>query len=97
LFGCTAGAPVADVFVAFSWLFGGETREAEAPVSSRFRYLSKVPALIRFRQRDEAGRPPCPDWYGDREWNVNLFGTYAFTNTEFAPNPFVGGHRAKYQ
>src|SRR6267378_6462770 len=42
LFGCTAGAPVADVFVAFSWLFGGEHAEAEAPVSSRFRYLNKV-------------------------------------------------------
>ena len=30
---------------------------------------------------------PCPEWYGDREWNVSLWGTYAFTNTEFAPNP----------
>src|SRR6476661_3724046 len=40
LFGCTAGAPVADVFVAFSWLFGGERAEAEAPVSSRFRYFT---------------------------------------------------------
>src|SRR6185369_6403905 len=38
LFGCIAGAPVADVFVAFSCLFGGEGAEAaEAPVSSRFR------------------------------------------------------------
>src|SRR5919197_2460778 len=42
LFGCTRDSPVADVFVAFSWLFGGEHAEAEAPVSSRFRYLSKV-------------------------------------------------------
>src|SRR5438876_12315510 len=42
LFGCTDDSPVADVFVAFSWLFGGEHGEAEAPVSSRFRYLSKV-------------------------------------------------------
>src|SRR5207249_8781562 len=39
LFGCTHDSPVADVFVAFSWLFGGERAEAEAPVSSRFRYL----------------------------------------------------------
>ncbi|PYL53470.1 MAG: hypothetical protein DMF33_04505 [Verrucomicrobia bacterium] len=30
--------------------------------------------------------PPCPQWYGDREWNVNLWGTYAFTNTEYNPN-----------
>ena len=35
-----AGSPVADVFVAFSWLFGGERAEAEAPVSSRFRYYT---------------------------------------------------------
>ena len=26
--------------------------------------------------------PPCPEFYGDHEWNVNLWGTYAFTNTE---------------
>src|SRR6201987_5150170 len=38
LFGTTDDSPVADVFVAFSWLFGGEGAEAaEAPVSSRFR------------------------------------------------------------
>src|SRR5437870_4909869 len=88
LFGCTHDAPVADVFVAFSWLFGGERAEAEAPVSTRFRYLSKVS-----RADKDAGKemkqvaPPCPDWYGDREWNLNLWGTYTFTNTEFAPNP----------
>ena len=40
LFGCTDDSPVADVFVAFSWLFGGERAEAEAPVSSRFRYYA---------------------------------------------------------
>jgi hypothetical protein len=30
---------------------------------------------------------PCPEWYGDNEWNVGLSGAYAFTGTEFAPNP----------
>jgi hypothetical protein len=30
--------------------------------------------------------PPCPEWYGDNELNVGLWGTYAFTGTEFAPN-----------
>ena len=92
LFGCTAGAPVADVFVAFSWLFGGERGEAEAPVSSRFRYYTDAAYA---RSGKDSGKemkqvayvPPCPQWYGDREWNLNLFGTYAFTNTEFAPNP----------
>jgi hypothetical protein len=92
LFGCTAGAPVADVFVAFSWLFGGERAEAEAPVSTRFRYWADAAYA---RSGKDSGKemkqvayvPPCPQWYGDREWNVNLWGTYTFTNTEFAPNP----------
>ncbi len=30
---------------------------------------------------------PCPQWYSDNEWNVSLWGTYAMTGTEFAPNP----------
>src|SRR5436309_9674359 len=42
LFGCTHDSPIADVFVAFSWLFGGERAEAEAPVSTRFRYYTDV-------------------------------------------------------
>src|SRR6266436_1092357 len=91
LFGCTDDSPVADVFVAFSWLFGSERAEAEAPVSSRFRYYTD--ASYR-RSGKESGKemkqvayvPPCPQWYGDREWNVNLWGTYAFTNTEYNPN-----------
>jgi hypothetical protein len=29
---------------------------------------------------------PCPEWYGDNEWNVNLWGTYIFTNTDYSPN-----------
>jgi len=89
LFGCTDDSPVADVFVAFSWLFGGERGEAEAPVSSRFRYLSKVSRADKDSDKEmkQVAPPPCPEWYGDREWNVNLWGTYAFTNTEFAPNP----------
>src|SRR3989440_4636540 len=42
LFGCTHDSPVADVFVAFSWLFGGEHAEAEAPDSSRFSNFSNA-------------------------------------------------------
>src|SRR5213083_1468816 len=88
LFGCTHDSPVADVFVAFSWLFGGEHGEAEAPVSSRFRYLSKISRSDKDADKEmKQVAPPCPDWYGDREWNLNLWGTYTFTNTEFAPNP----------
>ena len=90
LFGCTAGAPVADVFVAFSWLFGGERAEAEAPVSTRFRYYTDAAYSHSGKDSDkemkQVAPPPCPEWYGDREWNVNLWGTYAFTNTEYDPN-----------
>src|SRR5438034_9819897 len=93
LFGCTAGAPVADVFVAFSWLFGSERAEAEAPVSTRFRYYTGD-GLADSHSGKDSGKemkqvafvPPCPQWYGDNEWNVNLWGTYAFTNTEYNPN-----------
>src|SRR5437667_4764910 len=83
LFGCTHDSPVADVFVAFSWLFGGEHGEAEAPVSSRFRYLSKVSRSDKDADKGmkQVAPPPCSEWYGNREWNVNLWGTYAFTNT----------------
>jgi len=91
LFGCTHDSPIADVFVAFSWLFGGEHAEAEAPVSTRFRYYSDVAysgsGKDSGKEIKQVAPPPCPEWYGDREWNVNLWGTYAFTNTEFAPNP----------
>jgi len=89
LFGCTGDSPVADVFVALSWLFGGERAEAEAPVSTRFRYLSKISRADKDADKEmkQVAPPSCPEWYGDREWNVNLWGTYAFTNTEFAPNP----------
>jgi hypothetical protein len=88
LFGCTDDSPVADVFVAFSWLFGGEREEAEAPVSTRFRYLSKVSRADKDsgKEMKQVAPPPCPEWYGDNEWNVNLWGTYTFTNTEYNPN-----------
>jgi hypothetical protein len=87
LFGCTHDSPIADVFVAFSWLFGGERAEAEAPVSTRFRYYSDVAYDHSGKEMKQVAPPACPQWYSDNEWNVNLWGTYAFTNTEFAPNP----------
>jgi hypothetical protein len=32
---------------------------------------------------------PCPEWYSDNEWNVNLWGTYAFTGTDYSPNLWI--------
>ena len=30
--------------------------------------------------------PPCPEWYGDNELTVSLWGTYAWTNTDYNRN-----------
>ncbi len=88
----TRGDPLNSFVIGpISWLFGSERAEAEAPVSSRFRYYSDASYS---RSGKDSGKemkqvayvPPCPQWYGDREWNVNLWGTYAFTNTEYNPN-----------
>jgi hypothetical protein len=27
--------------------------------------------------------PPCPTWYADREWNVNLWATYSFPENDY--------------
>ena len=35
---------------------------------------------------DKSYVPPCPQWYADHEWNVGVWGAYAVTGTEFAPN-----------
>lgn len=33
---------------------------------------------------------PCPVWYADREFNVDLWGTYAFTGTEWRNDRYLG-------
>ena len=36
---------------------------------------------------------PCPEWYADTEWTVDLFGTYAFTTNDwFNDRYFEGDH-----
>jgi hypothetical protein len=47
--------------------------------------------------------PPCPEWYADNEWNVNLWGTYIFTGNEWRDDRYIesdhawgGGADAKY-
>src|SRR5438445_515440 len=78
LFGCTDDSPIADVFVVFSWLFGNEHAEAEAPVSTRYRYYSGggLADSHSGKEMKQVAPPPCPQWYGDNEWNVNPWGTY---------------------
>lgn len=46
---------------------------------------------------------PCPQWYADREINVDIFGTYAFTGEDYREDRYLnvdhawgGGLDAKY-
>jgi hypothetical protein len=38
--------------------------------------------------------PPCPEWYADKEWNVNLWGTYVFTGNEWRDDEYLGADHA---
>jgi hypothetical protein len=47
--------------------------------------------------------PPCPEWYADNEWNINLWGAYLFTGNDWrddeyieADHAFGGGLDVKY-
>jgi hypothetical protein len=47
--------------------------------------------------------PPCPEWYADNEWNVNLWGAYLFTGNDWEDDEYLeadhawgGGLDAKY-
>jgi hypothetical protein len=33
------------------------------------------------KEAKEVVPPPCSEWYADNEWNVSVWGTYAFTDT----------------
>jgi len=39
-----------------------------------------------FKEMKQAAPTPCPQWYADNEWNVSLWGTYLFTNTDYNRN-----------
>jgi opacity protein-like surface antigen len=34
------------------------------------------------KEMKQVAPPPCPEWFADNEWNVGLWGAYAFTGTE---------------
>jgi hypothetical protein len=38
------------------------------------------------KEMKQVAPPPCPEWYADNEWNVSLWGTYLFTNTDYSRN-----------
>jgi hypothetical protein len=58
-------------------------------------------ALTEATQGKETVTPqPCPTWYANHEWNLDLFGAYAFTDTHDryldVDHAFGGGVDAKY-
>ncbi|HEV2096366.1 MAG TPA: hypothetical protein VGQ82_07680 [Chthoniobacterales bacterium] len=53
--------------------------------------------------KQTAAAPSCPQWYADNEWNVSLWGTYAFTGNNYREDRYLdvdhawgGGVDAKY-
>ena len=33
--------------------------------------------------------PPCPEWYGDTEWNVGVWGTYLFSGNDWRDDEYL--------
>jgi hypothetical protein len=53
--------------------------------------------------REAVQQAPCPAWYRDQEWDVSIWGTYAFTGEHWADDTYLradhgwgGGIDAKY-
>lgn len=42
------------------------------------------------KESQSAAPPPCPQWYADNEFNLGVWGTYAFTGTEFRNDRYLG-------
>ena len=38
--------------------------------------------------------PTSPEWYGDNEWNVNVGGTYVFTDNDWRFDEYLGSDHA---
>jgi len=36
-----------------------------------------------YSSKNTAAAQPCPNWYAENEWNVSLWGTYAFTSNDY--------------
>jgi hypothetical protein len=61
------------------------------------------PEAYSGKDMKQVAPPPCPEWYADNEWNINVFGIYAFTGNDWADDTyfeadhgFGGGADVKY-
>src|SRR5689334_17027459 len=41
------------------------------------------------KETKQVASAPCPEYYSDNEWNIDLWGTYTFTNTDYNPNAWL--------
>jgi hypothetical protein len=41
------------------------------------------------KEMKQVAPPPCPEWYADREFNISLWGTYAFTGTNWINDRYI--------
>jgi hypothetical protein len=60
-----------------------------------------VSALVAFAGESYSGKevrqvapPPCPEWYGDNEWNVSLWGNYVFTSENWENDEYIEADHA---
>jgi hypothetical protein len=42
------------------------------------------------KEQTAVQQAPCPEWYRDAEWNVNLWGTYALTGNSWRNDTYLG-------
>ncbi len=46
-------------------------------------YAGPEPISTKEMKQPVAAPETCPEWYADNEWNVSIWGTYAFCETDF--------------
>ena len=46
------------------------------------------------KEMKQVAPPPCPQWYADNEFNVDLWGTYLFTGNNWANDRYVEADHA---
>jgi hypothetical protein len=46
------------------------------------------------KEAKEVVPPPCPEWYGDTEWNVGIWGAYAFTSENWQDDRYLEADHA---
>src|SRR5262249_56072742 len=46
------------------------------------------------KEMKQVAPPPCPEWYPDREFNISLWATYAFTGNNWIDDRYIEADHA---